>query len=133
VVCHEFEAALPSGDVEVGVAEPGVSVVGAATPFSFGHVVVEMDVHLLVCELGCNGIVDLYRAQSSLDFPETVCQCTCSLVVEAPNCGLFLITFWYTTVPLLVPSAFWNAFWIVTSPPLSLMSSIISIANVSLT
>jgi hypothetical protein len=65
VVCHEFEAALPFGDVEVGVAEPGVSVVGAAAPFCFGYVVVEMDVHLLVCKFGCDGIIDLIRYQSS--------------------------------------------------------------------
>jgi hypothetical protein len=56
---HEFETAAPFGDVEVGVAEPGVSIVCAAAPFCFGHVVVEMDVDLLLCELSCNGVVYL--------------------------------------------------------------------------
>jgi hypothetical protein len=59
VISHEFETASPVADVEVCVSEPGVSVVSAAAPFCFGHVVVEMDVDLLLCEFGSNGIIDL--------------------------------------------------------------------------
>jgi hypothetical protein len=48
VVSHIFETSAPVGHVEICVAEPGISVVAAAAPFSFGHVVVEMDVDLLL-------------------------------------------------------------------------------------
>ena len=47
VVGHVFETPAPVGHVEFCVAEPGISVVAAAAPLSFGHVVVEMDVDLL--------------------------------------------------------------------------------------
>jgi hypothetical protein len=59
VISHEFEAASPFADVEVCITEPGVSVVSAAAPFCFGHVVVEVHVDLLLCELGGDGVVDL--------------------------------------------------------------------------
>jgi hypothetical protein len=62
VVSHELETATPVVDVEVCVAEPGVSITGAAAPFGLGHVVVEMDVDLLLCELGGNGIIHLFCA-----------------------------------------------------------------------
>jgi hypothetical protein len=56
---HELEATAPVGDVEVSVAEPSVSVVCAAAPFCFGHVVVEMDVDLLLCELSGDSVIYL--------------------------------------------------------------------------
>jgi hypothetical protein len=60
VIGHEFETTAPVVDVEVCVAEPGVPIVAAAAPLPFGHVVVEMDVHLLLCELGGDGVEDLW-------------------------------------------------------------------------
>jgi hypothetical protein len=116
VVSHELETATPVVDVEVCVAEPGVSITGAAAPFGLGHVVVEMDVDLLLCELGGNGIIHLFCASVKKNSLGYIHGHTWSLVVEAPNCGLFLITFLYAASPLL-PNAFWNAFCIVTSPP----------------
>jgi hypothetical protein len=59
VISHEFETAAPVRDVEVCVAEPGITIIAAAAPFPFGHVVVEMDVDLLLCELGSDGVEDL--------------------------------------------------------------------------
>lgn len=44
---HVGEPSLPVRDVEVGVAEPGVSVGVGAAPFSFRDVVVEVDVDVL--------------------------------------------------------------------------------------
>jgi hypothetical protein len=58
---------------------------------------------------------------------------TCSLVVFALNCGLLLTIFANIAVPLVGPKAFVRVALKVTSPPLSKMSSTISIANVSLT
>jgi hypothetical protein len=59
MVGHELETSSPIGDVEVCVAEPGVSVAATAAPLSFGHVVVKVDVNLLLCKFSCDGIVDL--------------------------------------------------------------------------
>lgn len=66
MVSHELEAATPVVDVEVSVAEPGVAVAAATAPFPFGHVVVEVNVDLLVCEFGCDGIEDLYLRESPI-------------------------------------------------------------------
>jgi hypothetical protein len=109
VISHEFETASPVADVEVCVAEPGISVVSATAPFCFGHVVIEVHVDLLLCELGGDGVVDLLFRKPIYTYNILNCQHTCSLVVEAPNWGLFLINFAYTASPLL-PNAFWNDF-----------------------
>lgn len=60
---HVGEPALPAGDVEVGVAEPGVAVGMAAAPFSFRDVVVEVDVDVLGgCFCGY-GVEDLWGSR----------------------------------------------------------------------
>lgn len=59
MVGHEGESALPVCDAEVGVAEPGVAVCVAAAPFSFGDMVVEVDVDFLDVRFCCDGIEDL--------------------------------------------------------------------------
>lgn len=57
---HVSEPTPPVGHVEVGVAEPGVSVCVAAAPFSLRDVVVEVDVDVLGgCFCGY-GVEDLW-------------------------------------------------------------------------
>lgn len=58
---HVLQTALPFGDVEVGVVEPGVTVAGGTAPCSAGHVVVEVHVDLLLSELGGDGVVYLWE------------------------------------------------------------------------
>jgi hypothetical protein len=70
VISHEFETTAPVLDVEVRVAEPGITIIAAAAPFPFGHVVVEMDVDLLLCELGSDGVEDLLSRK--LMYPQQI-------------------------------------------------------------
>lgn len=61
---HILKATLPFRHIEIGITEPSISVVGGATPGALGHVVIEVDVDLLLCELCSDRIVDLQRYQS---------------------------------------------------------------------
>lgn len=66
VVGHELKSPSPIVHVKVYIPEPGIAVSCTAAPFGLGHVVVEMDVHLLLGELSCDGIVHLHPRQLSV-------------------------------------------------------------------
>jgi len=56
---HVLKASLPFGNIEISVPEPSVAITGRAAPRSFGHVVVEVYIDLLLLELGSNSVVYL--------------------------------------------------------------------------
>src|SRR5690606_2431388 len=73
-----------------------------------------------------------HRSQVSLEFSGKLSRNlhTCSLVVVESNCGLFLKTSSKARVPFSAPNAISKDSASVLSPPLSMMSSIISVAKV---
>lgn len=62
---HVLKTPLPFADVEVGVAEPSVPIVGRAAPFPFGHVIVEVYIYLLLRKFGSDSVVNL--SKTSID------------------------------------------------------------------
>lgn len=65
---HVLEASLPFGNVKVSITEPRVAVTGRAAPRSLRHVVVEMNIDLLLLELGGDGIVNLGTVSISYSY-----------------------------------------------------------------
>ena len=65
---HIRQPARPVRNIEIRVPEPAVAVGEGATPFTFGHVVVEMYVNALFVAFGCDSVEDLRPQLFSTDF-----------------------------------------------------------------
>lgn len=65
MVDHISKTTLPLVDIEVGIAEPRVSIIRGAAPCTLGHVVVKVNIDALLVQLGSNCIKDLHPRLSA--------------------------------------------------------------------
>ena len=89
MVCHERESSSPVCHVEVGVTEPGISVVIATAPLRLRDVIVKMDVDLLARTFSCNCIEDLLEYEWLCSHALHTIH-TSRRVVYGVNCEFFL-------------------------------------------
>lgn len=108
MVGHIRQTSNPVIGVEVLVSPPSIPIIGRAAPHALGDVVIQVDIDLLFRAFRNNGIEDLQTMRFGSFLLFNACArdiLTCSLVVEALNCGLFAIIFANTLGPLVAPRA----------------------------
>jgi hypothetical protein len=138
-IAYMFSNVAPSANplisIEILIAPPGVSI-GAATPDRTGHMIIEIQIDPLFVEFGSNCTEDLKKQLACVllqdswgNGNEDRVLLYCNLVVDSLNCGSLAKTSANTELPSS-PNAISNDSRSVLSPPLSSISSNISIAKV---